>query len=204
MTDRQVAQIGRLPDCSQSIYLPRAFLFTLLTLLFAPIAAVVLGLVSYIVWWAFVPWHAADLHIKELDTTITLQFYLTSGGSGRYLTVKTPYGETRQNICGFNWAHWSRTSIYLTEDRRIAVLGVDHCDYVVSINPMEMTEARNIPSENWTYLGAFRLADYPKHDAPDAFRFIPASEQTECIEEATEGPPPPWTPRNHARQPRCH
>jgi hypothetical protein len=196
MTDHQVAQIGRHPDRNQGLCLPWAFLFAILALLFAPIAAVVLA-------WTFVPKHSADLQIKERNTTITLQFYLTIGGTGRYLTVKTPYGWITENICGFDWAHWSRTSIYLTEDQKIAVLGPTYCDYLISTNPVEMTRAFNIPSENWTYLGAFQLGAYPKHDTPNAFRFIPAGEQTEFIELATDEKPPDWAPRNHARRPRC-
>src|SRR6202030_1236669 len=176
MTDHRVAQIGRQPDPSQGIYLFRAFLLTVLAFLFAPIVVAALALTSYVVWWTFVPKHSANVKIKELNTTIALQFYLTIGGTGRYLTVNTPYGWITENICGFDWAHWSRTSIYLTEDQKIAVLGPTYCDYLISTNPVEMTRAFKIPSENWIYLGAFQLAAYPKHDAPNAFRFVPAGE----------------------------
>jgi hypothetical protein len=176
MTDHQVAENGRHPDCNQGIDLSNAFLFGILAFLFTPIAAVVLVIGSYVVWTSFVPKHSADFHFNELNTTITLRFYMIwdeDNDSGRYLTVKTPYGKVTQNMCGWDWAHRSRTNIYLTEDRKIEISGPDDCDYVVSTNPAKITPVISPSLDRWTYLGAFGFS-------AKGFRFIPASEEMQC------------------------
>jgi hypothetical protein len=173
-------------------------------LVLAPLAAL-LGAVFY---FAFVPAHSAEFHIAEIDTTVALRFYWTWSGpneEGRYLTVASPHGRVTQQVCGWDWAHWSRTSVYLTPEHAIAVIGPDQCEYLVANDPPAITSLVNQSSDLWKYLGAFDLAGYPRggHGALH-LRFVRAEDQDECIVRGAQ----PLTPRNdapreHARQRNC-
>lgn len=130
---------------------------------------------------AVVPAYSATLYIKELDTSLDLRFYWVwneANGNGRYLTARTPRGRVTENVCGWDWAHWGRTSVYLTPDGRIAVLGPDRCDYLVTIDPPELTYPFRLASEDWTYLGAF---DFVESRSGRHLRFVRATEQPECV-----------------------
>jgi hypothetical protein len=150
--------------------------FLMLTFLSIPIVVMALALVPFFVWPMIVPKHAANFRFHELSTTLTLKYYMVwdeAENSGRYLTIETPYGRITENICGFDWAHWSRVNIYLTRDRRIGVSAPGDCGYVASTNPVEVTPINKIPFDEWAYVGAFALTR-------SGFRFVPASEQMEC------------------------
>jgi hypothetical protein len=65
--------------------------------------------------------------------------YYTHGDddSGEYLVINGPSGRTTGKIGSLpEWAHWSRTSLYLTEDRKIAVLGTAYSDYIVNLSDL--------------------------------------------------------------------
>jgi hypothetical protein len=127
----------------------------------------------------FGPAFSANVDIKEPAATIKLKFYGVwdvAGTDGRYLTVATPRGQITRAMCGFDWLHYSETKVYLTPDRKVAVLGPNSCDYLVSLDPLGMMEVNNLPSTGSTYLGAFGLVQRSAN--PDKFelRFAPASE----------------------------
>jgi hypothetical protein len=166
---------------------------------------------------SFFPAYSAEFYIKERDTTVTLAFYpvrdfwgshepvATEQNSGRFLTVSTPDGQITQKMCGYDWAHNARTSVYLADDHDIALVGVDQCDYVISTRPFSTTPAINKPSDRWIYLGAFDLVDHDSgagHGMPShtrELRFIPADEEAECIKAGTGSA----TIRNAARRASC-
>jgi hypothetical protein len=130
----------------------------------------------------FGPSFSAKVDIKDPAATITLKFYQVwdvAGTDGRYLTVSTPRGEITRAMCGFDWFHYSETKVYLTPDRKVAVLGPNSCNYLVSLDSLGMMEVNNLPPTGSTYLGAFGLVQYSAH--PDKFelRFAPASEAAE-------------------------
>ena len=153
---------------------------------------------------SYVPAHSAEVHIAEADATVRLDFYWVwdeMADNGRYLTVTTPVGWIRQNVCGFDWAHWSRTSVYLTETRGIAVLGPDHCDYLFRLPLHKIERAFQVPSEGWIYLGAFELRS---DGMLRRLRFVPATEERECIPMPGGSLWYDWAPRNQARRARCN
>jgi hypothetical protein len=130
----------------------------------------------------FGPTFSANLEIKEPAATITLKFYGVwdvAGTDGRYLTVATPRGQITRAMCGFDWIHYSETKIYLSPDRKVAIVGPNSCNYLVSLYPLGMMEVNNLPPTGSTYLGAFGLVQLAAH--PDKFelRFAPAIEVNE-------------------------
>ena len=177
---------------------------------FGPLVMLI-GLVVLIVGMVYIPTklfpaHSAEFHIRELDATVGIQFYWLWGvgnGDGRYLTVSTRYGYVTHEMCGFDWAHWSRTSVYLAGADQIAVVGPQECDYLISVDGLVVSPAFKVPSADWVYLGAFHFAASPGGPGARELRFFPASEQRECIEEATEPPMYDWAVRNSARKSRC-
>ena len=146
--------------------------FAILALPFLPIAA---GMLYY----SFFPWYAADHNVGAVRTNVLLEFYLLSDEAkddGRYLTITNAAGRKRFEICGIDWAHYSRTNLYLTEDNNLAVEGVKHCDYVVALDKLELITWRGPVPDKWTYLGAFEIvADAPSRERK--LRFIDASEK---------------------------
>lgn len=145
----------------------------------------------------------ASTKIPDLDTELTLRFYYTwrDADSGRYLYVDTPRGRIRVYMTAFDWAHYARTSIYLTPERKIAILGRTGDDYLVSLDPLTMISVAAGASENWTYLGAFDF-EFTK-DGGRLLRFVGAAEQAECIPMLMEGPYQTHKVRVSARQRTC-
>jgi hypothetical protein len=146
-----------------------------------------------------VPAYSADVYIPPIDATVALKFYWVwdeMKDNGRYLTLRAPGGAVTLNICGWDWAHWARTSVYLTQDRAVAVLGPQECDYLVRPPYRTVNHVFRVPSDNWTYLGAFDFSS-------SSFRFIPATEQRECIPMLGEDRGGEWLARNSARRERC-
>jgi hypothetical protein len=176
----------------------RRILFVLpLAVLLAP----VLPIVALLAYALIFPAHSASVVIPELEARLLLRFYYTWGDeSGRHLTVATPRGHLTINMTAFDWAHNSRTSVYLTPDNKLAVLGPTGDDYVVSLHPPNSGRAFRLASETWTYLGAF---DYDLSHGARALRFVTAAEQAECIPMLMEVVHYDWAPRNAARQRSC-
>ena len=84
---------------------------------------------------AFVPAYSAAFRIDDIKATIRLNFYSlwseAQSNSGRYLAVHSNKGMLVHEICGFDWAHRARTSVYLTKGDKIVVLGSENgCDAV--------------------------------------------------------------------------
>ena len=164
--------------------------------------------IAAVLYTTIVPAHSAEFYIDEIDTTVALKFYWRwsdTNGDGRYLTVRAPHGQITQDICGYDWAHWSRTSIYLTPEHTIAVIGPDQCEYLVTIDPLGVSDLRGDASEQWTYLGAFDLAGYPHGGrGPMHLRFLRATEQDECLTRGAQPlTPRPDRPRASARDRNC-
>jgi hypothetical protein len=175
-------------------------------LLLAPLV-VILPLVSvfaaWVAYWTVVPVHSASTKIADLETDLTLRFYYTwdeNTDSGRYLSISAPSGRIKVAITAFDWAHNSRTSIYVTPQRKIAVLAPSGSDYLVSLDPPAATTPIGA-SDDWSYLGAF---DFQGGDADGpSLRFVSAAEQAECIPMRLEGPYEDYGVRTKARQRDC-
>jgi hypothetical protein len=78
----------------------------------------------------------------------------------------------------FDWAHNSRTSIYVTPERKIGIVGPTGDDYLASLDPLQTVTAKG-PSYDWTYLGAFDFELL--QGKSQRLRFVGAAEQAECI-----------------------
>lgn len=169
-----------------------------LLLIALPILALCAPVTSCMVRTVLIPVHTAEIAIPNSDTTIKLEFYgvLDWGNdSGRYLFLRNSVGEVRQNTSAFDWVHWPRTSIYLIDDGRIAVLGPTYDDYVLDARKLTIEPLRaGSPSDTWTYFGAFDF----NHNK---LTFIPASEQRECTD--TRGETYAWETRPQGRADRC-
>jgi hypothetical protein len=122
----------------------------------------------------------SSFHIAEVDTTVSLAFHWvwaeSGGNSGRYLTVRSRKRSVTHHMCGFDWAHFPRTRVYLAAERTIAVQGSSECLPFVRPDLIVTYDARS-GSQGWRYLGAFDLVAAP-HGIPGTrqLRFIPASE----------------------------
>jgi hypothetical protein len=181
----------------------RGLLQAFLVLLALPIVSILtLALIALggLAYSQVVPAATAETFIPELKASVRLELYYTlrDRDSGEYLVVEGPYGRATGTIGGvMEWAHWSRTSLYLTDDGKLAVLGTAYEDYIV--DPSNSTIkglVGQIASEHWTYLGAF--------DGGHSLKFIPASEQRECNATAMHDEEPyMWAARPHSRQERC-
>lgn len=159
----------------------RASLWVIVGLLLASTAAPVVAVAAYIVFWTVVPAYSASTQIAELQATLTLRFYYIwdeQADRGRYLYVGTPDGATRIAMQAFDWAHNSRTGIYITPERDIGIIGPFGDEYMASLDPPRMTAARG-PSEDWSYLGAFDFEIL--QGGARRLRFVRATEQAECI-----------------------
>jgi hypothetical protein len=148
-----------------------------------------------------VPAHSASTVIPQLQARLLLRFYYTWGSeSGRYLTIGTPRGHLTINMTAFDWAHNSRTSIYLTPDRKLAALGPIGDDHILTVSSMRVNSIHGIASHDWVYLGAF---DYDMSYGRRTLRFVTAEEQGECIPMRMEIESNAAAPRNAARQRNC-
>jgi hypothetical protein len=125
-----------------------------------------------------VPAYSASTHISEIQTTVTLRFYYTDTDQGRYLYVKSPNGGIRIAMTAFDWAHDGRTSIYLTPQHKVGVAGPAGDDYLVSLDPPIVENARGY-SDDWAYLGAFDFG--VGIGTKRLLRFVSAAEEAECI-----------------------
>jgi hypothetical protein len=174
----------------------------------ALILLVFIVLAGLFVHSVLVPAHSASTTIPDLKTDLTLRFYYTwdeNTDSGRYLYVDTPRGRIGVHMTAFDWAHNARTSIYLTPERKIAILGPAVDDYLVSLDSLTAKAVAAKPaagaSENWTYLGAFDFEFV--EGGGRLLRFVGTSEQSECIPMLMEGPYQTYTIRTGARQRNC-
>jgi hypothetical protein len=144
-------------------------------------AAPVVAFAAYIAFWSLVPAYSASTVIADLQTTLTLRFYYIwdeQADHGRYLSVSTPGGTTKIAMTAFDWAHNSRTSIYVTPEHKIGIIGPIGDDYLTSLDPLQTVTAKG-PSYNWSYLGAF---DFQLLEGNGRrLRFVSAAEQDECI-----------------------
>jgi hypothetical protein len=177
----------------------RRVLFVLpLAVLLAP----VMPIIALLVYAFFFPAYSASVVIPELQARVLLRFYYVQNDeSGRHLTVATPRGDVTIGMTAFDWAHNSRTSIYLTPDSKLAVLGPAGDDYLVSFNPSPMNAGPpvGVESNEWVYLGAF---DYDLSGGARTLRFLTAQEQGECIPMVGVATKATDT-RPNARQSRC-
>jgi hypothetical protein len=181
------------------------------------IAVICLGLLAIYIVLRLTTLHpiSAEVEIKERQATVKLTFDYIDGpigivdenNSGRFLTVTFPRARISHRLCGYDWAHYGRTGIYVIPGENLAVLGVGGCDYLVSRHPLDISRMGRVTSDDWVYLGAFDWASriLPTRGAQiggrhRVFRFIPAAEQGECI---IDGSPPSWAARLSARRPSC-
>jgi hypothetical protein len=163
---------------------PRGFrtsLWVIVWLLLGSTAAPVVAFAAYIAYWSVVPAYSASTQIADLQASLTLRFYYIwdeQADHGRYLSMTTPGGRTRIAMTAFDWAHNSRTSIYVTPERRIGIIGPIGDDYLVSLDRPQTTTAKG-PSDDWSYLGAFDFQLL--QGGARRLRFVSAAEQAECI-----------------------
>lgn len=171
-------------------------LLVALVLITVPILALCVPVSWYVVRSMFIPAKAAEIELPDLEATLGLEFYLHwSNDSGRYLIVRNSAGVVRQHMSAFDWTHWPRTSIYLINDGRVAVLGPTYDDYIVDPKRRTIETLWNgTPSDTWTYFGAFDFRN-------EKLVFISASEQRECT--ATRGVTDPSAARPQGRSDRC-
>jgi hypothetical protein len=178
-----------------------------LLVLVSPLLLIGAALAFWTIYIAIVPAFAASTEIPGNNITVRLQFFwiddLFDDGlqkSGRFLTITSPRGRVDYNMPGWDWAHRARTSLYLTENNDLAILGPDEEDILIAGDPAKVSRAFRIPSQSWTYLGAFDFVQPVIGGYDRSLRFIPALEQEECVPDQS---PTPATPRNHARAMRC-
>jgi hypothetical protein len=191
--------IGRVSDGVEERRVVGGFWTLAVSILLLPVILAV----TAILYTELAPAYSTEVYIKEIDATVALKFYWVwdeMKDNGRYLTVRAPSGGVTANICGFDWAHWARTSVYVTEERAVAVLGSQQCDVIVRPPYRRMDRAFRLSSDHWTYLGAFDFGSSGPHRI---LRFIPAVEQRECIPMGGEHIGDDWSPRNGAREERC-
>lgn len=167
-----------------------------LVLITAPILTFCIPVSWYIVRSMLIPAKAAEIGLPDSDATLGLEFYSHwSNDSGRYLIVRNSAGVVRQHMSAFDWIHWPRTSIYLINDGRVAVLGPTYDDYIVDPKRRTIETLWNgTPSDTWTYFGAFDFRN-------ENLVFIPGSDQRECT--ATRGVTDPSAARPQGRSDRC-
>lgn len=165
------------------------------------------GLIAaWSVYWTYIPAHSARLRVESLNATVTLKFFYVGDvatDAGRYLTIQTPNGGTTIRMEAFDWAHNPRTSLYLTPDQRLAVLGPMHDDHVVSLDPPQAARAFRVASDDWRYLGAFDFVREGPGFGEPVLKFIASDAQRECIPMRSEVKRYDWAPRNTARYRDC-
>jgi hypothetical protein len=165
-------------------------------------------LAAWLIYQALVPVYSASL--TEKDVTLKLEFFRANDlfgdgldSSGRYLTLTSPNGRVRYNMQGWDWIHRARTSVYATQGGNFAVLGPDYDDVLIDIGQLATFRAFRVASQDWTYLGAFDFAPAQAGHRDRGLRFIPATEQAECVPTAPLSNSEAWWPRGAARKQRC-
>lgn len=189
----------RLPNSDEPIGVWQNLLLLVLAFPLSIILVLALTISGYLLFTQLVPAASAKAFVAELNTSVELDLYmvLDVNSSGRYLVIDSPKGRISSNIAGFDWAHWSRTSLYLTQDRKIAVLGVLYSDYIIDPSNRTIENlAGEVASDGWTYLGAF--------DGGSNLKFIPATAQRECTPTAMSWEQPPQgVARQQGRHASC-
>jgi hypothetical protein len=102
------------------LYWPPLFL---LALAVGFVLAFPAAIAAWFLYYKIVPAYSASTYISETQTTLTLRFYYTedeNADHGRYLYVSSPNGAIRIAMTAFDWAHNSRTSVYLTPQHSFA------------------------------------------------------------------------------------
>jgi hypothetical protein len=179
--------------------------------MFAPttflVLAAALMLAGPYLYTKIFPAYSAEYVVIERHASVGLKFYWVWAADrqndGRFFSVDTAAGSISHPMCGFDWAHWARTNIYLAGGDKIALIGPQHCDYVIALDTLTVSRAFKIPSDDWTYLGAFDFVEHPNGPGTRALRFIPSAEQPECIEDSEEPQNYDWAVRNSARRSSC-
>jgi hypothetical protein len=163
-------------------------------------ALAALGLAYLYVSSQISPAESAEVFFPELELTVKLQFYYTWGDndSGRYISVTNRNGNVRGKIDGWDWAHNARTSIYVTSEGNVAILGPAQSDYIVDNKTQQLKYlwGAGKSSEIWKYMGAFDFGEKALH-------FFPAADQKECIPMRMEYDLDPSLPRNQYRREAC-
>lgn len=166
--------------------------------------AVVVGVALYI---HLVPAQSAVVDLAPARATVTLRFYWiwdVARSDGRHLSVSRNGTSIGFEPCGYDWAHWGRTGIYVTEADDLAILGPGRCDYLVPKDGGPATRIHKVSSQDWVYLGAFDLVGTPRGIGKRRLRFMSAAEQDECIEMMTRDfDVSAGTPRAEARKSYC-
>jgi hypothetical protein len=192
-------------EVTMSIAIVRALriVAVVVMVLAAPFVAIAvigaLGLAGLYVHSRIIPAKSGEVFFPEIDTTVRLRFYYTWGDeSGRFVTVTTRNGTIRGSIEGWDWAHYARTSIYVTPEGNVAILGQSEYDYMIDSKTLQLTQLLpgRVSSERWKYMGAFDTGQ-------PALHFYPASEQKECIPMLREYHQDMVLPRNEYRKRRC-
>ena len=178
----------------------KKLLLLVLALPLGVVLALALSVFVFLGYCQLVPAASAKAFVAELNTSVKLELYWVldvRNSSGRYLVIDSPKGRISSDVGGFDWAHWSRTSLYVTQDRKIAVLGVLYSDYIIDPSNLTIENlAGEVASDGWTYLGAFDGGSYLK--------FIPATAQRECIPTAMSWEQPPQgVARQQSRHATC-
>jgi hypothetical protein len=135
------------------------------------------------------------MRIDQFDATLTADLFGISHLTEftRYLTVQGPPGALTIRMAT-DWGPARRTSIYVAGNNQIAILGPAHDDYFVSLRPLQLVKEPMVPAERWTYLGAFDLYSEISESKPGqegrrhfVFRFVAASQESECIPTLMDG-----------------
>lgn len=146
-----------------------------------PVCLIILLVVGGYTYDRFVPSDSVEVPVEGTGATLVLRLYATSPiGKAEYdreLIIKSS-GELLKQSMMSDWGGASRTSLYLTPEKNIVILGPAHDDYLITFNPLKATTRFRLPSGQWTYLGAF--ARDPKSRL-FVLRFFGAEEQSECI-----------------------
>lgn len=104
----------------------------------------------------------------------------------RYLSVTTSEGTIRVRLMS-GWGPRMRAGLYSAGDNQLAILDAAGGGAFVSLRPLQFVrnEALRLPSQLWSYLGAFdHYSERRSREAGESrevSRFIPAAEQSECI-----------------------
>jgi hypothetical protein len=202
ITEPSLARHGVLPPDGQRF--ANLLLHLLAGMLLLPLILIA-SFVIFFAYWNFMPAYSASTIVPDLQARVSLRFYYTSGQeSGRSVIIETPRGSTTIEMCGFDWAHWGRTSVYRTSDRGLAIVGLHDCDYLVSHDLTVIPRPAPASSADWDYVGAFDLVfiSQGRADARE-MRFIPAEEQAECIIMGGSDFVHSWMTRKEARHPDC-
>jgi hypothetical protein len=190
-----------------ALFLWRYGLVVAFLILISPFMVGCALLIGFVLYHVFVPVFSENFRIPGYDVTVRLEFFRTNDTfrdgmqeSGRYLTLTTSHGRIVYNMPGWDWPHRARTSLYLADGKSIAILGPDGEDILIDTDQLKVSRAFRIPSDDWTYLGAFDFVQPIVGGYDRSLRFIPAAKQAECV---PQHPPNQWVVRAATRQSRC-